>query len=68
MSVKKLIYWHFLAFSKGKAKLKLEQRFDECIIRLRSPHLASGCALISNLDVHLHLWTGGGMKGRVPQW
>ena len=42
MSVKKLIYWHFLAFSKGKAKLKLEQRFDECIIRLRSAHLASG--------------------------
>ena len=42
MSVKKLICWHFLAFSKGKAILKLEQRFNECIIRLRSPHLLSG--------------------------
>ena len=42
MSVKKFICWHFLAFSKGKRKLKLEQRFDECIIRLRSPHLMSG--------------------------
>lgn len=68
MSVKKLICWHCLAFTKEKANLKLQQRFDECIIRLRSPHLVSGEALISNLDVHWHLWPGGGMKGRGPQW